>query len=58
MKTKLTKQDYQGYLNRILEVREMKKKADQMEAEQNAVILPWLEERIKKAPNAKKPKKR
>ena len=50
MKTKLTGQDYTNYRERILQGIAIRAKADKMEDEQNKILLPWLEERIKKCP--------
>ena len=58
MKIKLTKENFEGYKKRILATAEQGKKIMAMEEWQNKILLPALEEAIKRAPNAKNPKHR
>lgn len=49
MKTKLTREDFEGYKDQILS----KQKLDEMFNRQNEVVLAWLNKEISKLPNAK-----
>lgn len=50
METKLTREDFEGYLSQMV----MALKVNAMENHRLALIIPWLQKEIKKFPKSKK----